>query len=111
MCCGVPTSSGDLQTQGTHRLGVLGYCGSVVVATSLDCARDLQGVVAFGRKNGTGVDYRKKMLELFTLGCATTMDSGTPMVDATRYGQFVSFKSYPSNKAGVALAENVRWPQ
>lgn len=49
----------------------------VMVATSLDCARDLQNVINFGRKNGTGVEFRKKMLELVTLGCAATMANGT----------------------------------
>jgi hypothetical protein len=83
---------------------------SVVVATSMDCAKDLQNAVAFGRKNGTGVEFRKKMLELVTLGCATAMDKGTPIVNATRNGQFVLFTAYPSGKAGVALMENVRWP-
>jgi hypothetical protein len=83
---------------------------SVVVATSMDCAKDLQSVVAFGRKNGTGVEFRKKMLELVTLGCATTMDNGTPLVSATRNGQFVTFTAYPSGKAGVALMENVQRP-
>jgi hypothetical protein len=87
-----------------------GPADDVVVATSMDCAKDLQGVVNFGRKNGTGVEFRKKIVELVTLGCATTMPRGTPIVNAVRNGQFVTFRAYKSSKISVALVENVRWP-
>jgi hypothetical protein len=82
----------------------------VMVATSLDCAKDLQNVVNFGRKNGTGVEFRKKMLELMALGCTITLPLGTPMESAIKSGQFVTFQAYKLRKTGVALAENVRWP-
>lgn len=83
---------------------------TVVIATSIDCAKDLQNVIGFGRKNGTGVEYRKKMLELVTLGCAMTMDNGTVLLHAAKNGDFVAFTAYKSGKQGVALKENVRWP-
>jgi len=83
---------------------------SVMVATSMDCARDLQSIIDLGRRNGTGIEFRKKMLELVTLGCGTRMEMGTPMVDAKKNGPFVTFKAYKSGKEGVALSENVRWP-
>ena len=81
-----------------------------MVATSMDCARDLQSIIDLGRRNGTGIEFRKKMLELVTLGCGTRMETGTPMVDAKKNGPFVTFKAYKSGKEGVALSENVRWP-
>jgi hypothetical protein len=83
---------------------------TVIIATSMDCAKDLQSVVGFGKKNGTGVEFRKKMLELVTLGCAQAMENGTPLVKAAKNGQFVTFTTYGSGKNGVALDENVRWP-
>ena len=89
---------------------LVGQGESVMVATSVDCARDLQGIIDFGRRSGTGIDFRKKMLELVTLGCGTAMEAGTPMVNAKKNGPFVTFKAYGSGKEGVALAENVRWP-
>ncbi|MGD0619902.1 MAG: hypothetical protein ABSB67_19820 [Bryobacteraceae bacterium] len=88
---------------------LIGPSEDVLVATSFDCAKDLQNTVIFGRKNGTGVEFRKKVLELMTLGCAVTMVSGTPMEHATRDGQFVTFTAYKSGKRAVALSENVRW--
>lgn len=83
---------------------------AVVVATSIDCARDLQNVVNFGKTSGTGVEFRKKMVELVTLGCAASIAKATPLVSATKNGQFVTFKAYKSGKEGVALLESVRWP-
>jgi hypothetical protein len=83
---------------------------AVVVATSIDCARDLQNIVNFGKKSGTGVEFRKKMVELVTLGCVASIPKGTPLVSATKSGQFVTFKAYKSGKEGVALLESVRWP-
>lgn len=83
---------------------------TVIVATSIDCARDLQNVVGLGKKNGTGVEFRKKMVELMTLGCAASIPKGTPLVYAIKNGQFVTFKAYKSGKEGVTLLESVRWP-
>ena len=83
---------------------------SVMVATSMDCARDLQSIIDFGRRNGTGIAFRKKMLELVTVGCGTAMEAGTPMANAKKNGPFVIFEAYKSGKEGVALSENVRWP-
>lgn len=51
--------------------------GDVLVATSLDCEHDREKVMAFGAKNGTGVEFRKKILELITLHCADWMPTGT----------------------------------
>jgi hypothetical protein len=79
---------------------------TVIVATSIDCARDLQNVVGLGKKNGTGVEFRKKMVELMTLGCAASIPKDTPLVYAIKNGQFVTFKAYKSGKEGVgALRE------
>ena len=41
---------------------------------------------------------------------AASIAKGTPLVYATKNGQFVTFKTYKSGKEGVALVENVRWP-
>ncbi len=83
---------------------------TVFVATSLDCANDLRKIVDYGRRSGTGVEFRKKMVELMTLGCAESIDNGTPILKATRSGQFITFTAYKSGKTGVALPENVTWP-
>ena len=89
---------------------LVGQGDTVVVATSIDCAKDLQGVIGYGKRNGTGVEFRKKMLELVTLGCAQAIENGTPLVKAVKNGQFVTFTAYQSSKEGIALVENVRWP-
>ena len=89
---------------------LVGQGDTVVVATSIDCAKDLQGVIGYGKRNGTGVEFRKKMLELVTLGCAQAIENGTPLVKALKNGQFVTFTTYQSRKEGVALVDNVRWP-
>lgn len=88
---------------------LIGPGPKVVVATSLDCAKDLLRTVEFGRGKGTGVEFRKRMIELVSVGCAVTMDTGTPLVEATKDGQFVRGRAYGSDVNVVALTENVRW--
>jgi hypothetical protein len=80
----------------------------VLVATSLDCANDLQKIVDFGKKNGTGVEFRRKLVELSTLGCSKNIPAGTPITIVSKPGGFVSFRTYPGNVDGIALQENVR---
>ena len=82
----------------------------VLVATSTDCARDYKTIVEFGRRNGTGVEYRKKILELISLGCAKNLPSGTAITVSHRDKDFVEFCAYDGPKkgtCGVALAEHV----
>ncbi len=83
----------------------------VVVATSLDCARDLRKAVEFGKSNGTGVEFRKKMLELARVGCTTSIPSGTSIIVTNSATGLISFKIFDSTRTGVALAENVDYPQ
>ena len=59
----------------------------------------------FGRGTKLGDMFRKKMLELVTLGCAATMAIGTPIESIKRNNQFVTFKAYKSGKKGMALAK------
>ena len=82
----------------------------VMVATSVDCARDYQKVVQFARVNGTGIEFRKKLLELTSLGCAIWMPSGTAIEVIRKNDSFVEFRAYTGRKGtyGVALKENVR---
>jgi hypothetical protein len=68
--------------------------GPIFVATSFDCARDFRKVIEFGRKNGTGVEYRKKMVELVTLGCTTKIDAGTAINVISQKDGFVQFRAY-----------------
>jgi hypothetical protein len=82
----------------------------VLVATSGDCARDYKGIIEFGRRNGTGIEYRKKVLELISLGCATNLPSGTAINISRRDRDFVTFCAYDGPKrgtCGVALSEHV----
>jgi hypothetical protein len=90
-----------------------GPAAEVLVATSLDCARDHKNILEFGRRNGTGVEFRKKILELISLGCAVKLPSGTPMLVSKRDRDFVTFCAYnPSAQGacGVALVEYVAEP-
>ncbi len=87
-----------------------GVAGDVLVATSSDCARDYKKIIEFGRKNGTGVEYRKKLLELISLGCAVNIPSGTALKISRQDQDFVEFCAYDGSKAGtcgVALREDV----
>jgi hypothetical protein len=88
------------------------YSGSdeVLVATSPDCARDLKNIIEFGRRNGTGIEFRKKILELVTLGCAINIPSGTAITVSHRDREFVTFCAYDGPKkgtCGIALSEHV----
>ena len=88
-----------------------GSSESVIVATSQDCAVDYARVVEFGKRNGTGVEYRKRVLELISLQCAISLPSGTPIQVRSRDAQFVSFSVYSGPHAGtrgIALKENVQ---
>jgi hypothetical protein len=87
-----------------------GPSDSVIVATSHDCALDYARAVEFGKKNGTGVEFRKKILELITLHCAISLPNGTPVEILSKDAQFVSFAVYSGQYAGTrgfALKENV----
>jgi len=83
----------------------------VLVATSEDCARDYRSILDFGRKNGTGVEYRKKILGLISLGCAVAFPPDTAILISHRDKDFVAFCAYDGAKkgtCGVALPEQVR---
>jgi hypothetical protein len=83
----------------------------VFVATSMDCARDYQQVLRFGRANGTGVAYRKKILELVTLNCIVDVSSGTAIEVLKDGSELVDARLYTGPRKGthaVVLKENVR---
>jgi len=87
-----------------------GGSNEVLVATSTDCARDYKSVVDLGRRNGTGVEYRKKILELISLGCAVDLPTGTAIIVSHRDQELVNFCAYNGPKkgtCGVALIESV----
>jgi len=86
---------------------LIGAGDKVMVATSADCAKDLQSIQDFGRSNGTGVAYRKKLIELTTLGCGVLWDRGTPLLVETRSSSAVRVRSYPGRELGFVLPENV----
>lgn len=86
--------------------------GRVLVATSLDCEHDREKVMEFGAKNGTGVEFRKKVLELITLHCAEEVPSGTAIEVMHRETAFVEFRAYTGASKGMdgfALNSDVRW--
>jgi hypothetical protein len=86
--------------------------GDVLVATSLDYEHDREKVMEFGVKNGTGVEFRKKVLELITLHCAGWVPSGTAIEVMHRETAFVEFRAYTGASKGMhgfALNSDVRW--
>lgn len=85
--------------------------GEVLVATSRDCARDYEKIIQLGRRNGTGVEFRKRLLELMAVGCAVEMPSGTAIEVIDRRDGFVEFRAYDGPKKGThgfALSAHVR---
>jgi hypothetical protein len=83
----------------------------VLVATSMDCAKDYQGIVRFGREKGTGVAFRKRIAELVSLGCAILVPSHTAILIRTRTSEFVSFTAYDGpfkGRSAIALKEHVK---
>jgi hypothetical protein len=91
---------------------IVGKSGTVLVATSMDCVRDLQKISAFTKLNGFGVEARKKNAEFIAMGCGFALDVGTVLVGAERDGPIVSFIGTTAEelKLGIVLAENVLWP-
>jgi hypothetical protein len=88
-----------------------GAANEILVATSMDCARDYAKTVEFGRKNGTGVEFRKKLAELVALGCAVQMPNRTAIEILARDAEFVEFRAYTGPRKGtyaVALSKDVR---
>ncbi len=91
---------------------VIGKESPVLIATSMDCSKDLQKIATFTRLNGFGVEARKKTSEFISMGCGYALDVGTILVGAERNGEFVKFIGTTSEdyKFGIALPENVLWP-
>jgi hypothetical protein len=91
---------------------IIGKQSPVLVASSMDCAKDLQKISAFTRLNGFGVEARKKTTEFIGMDCGFTLDVGTLLVGAEKDGALVKFIGTNSEelKLGIALAENVLWP-
>jgi len=84
-----------------------GAASTLLVATSADCARDYRSIIEFGRRSGTGVEFRKKLLELVSLGCAFSVPAGTPVTVSNRTQGTSSICSYPERKCGLALTEHL----
>ncbi len=93
-----------------YRPRLIGSGKEIMVATSMDCAQDLQRIISFGKIHGAGVGFRRKLSALAGKGCVVAMASGTALDDPVKKGAFVTFTTYKSRERGVALAENVRWP-
>jgi hypothetical protein len=107
----------EAQAQAKERVYVAGlpklWSGSsneVLVATSQDCARDYKAIVEFGRKNGTGIEFRKRIVELVSLGCAVYMPAGTAIVVSRKDADYVRFCAHGGTMkgtCGIALSEHV----
>jgi hypothetical protein len=89
----------------------VGPAAGVLVATSQDCAKDLQKLADFAKSAGTGVEFRKKVADFLLVGCGMTMPTGTPLIVSRKDSQFVEFGAYSGphkGTHGVALSKDVK---